>query len=65
MATQRGYYREELERATKNIDMCFVHLVRVLEAYAVPHPEIASQVQVAGDGLDMVRSIIVKIHDSI
>ncbi len=65
MATKRGYYREELERAISNIEMALTHLVRVIEAYQGPHPEIAEQVLSAGEGLEMAGEIIKKVHEQI
>lgn len=65
MATERGYYREEMERSIKNIEMALMHLTRVINKYAEPHPEIASQVQECGEALVLIGEAIQSIHDSI
>lgn len=65
MATKRGYYREELMRATKNLEMALTHLHRVREAYKEAHPEVSLQVSAVGDGLVIAAELLEKIHESI
>ena len=65
MATQRGYYREEMERAANNINMALTHLVRVVEAYAEAHPEVSQAITAAGDGLVVARDVILQVREAI
>lgn len=65
MATQRGYYREELERSVANIEMALTHLTRVIEAYEKAHPEISQKVAECGEGLVVIAEVIGSIHDAI
>lgn len=65
MATQRGYYREELERAIDNVEMALTHLSRVVEAYAKPHPPISRMALEIGNALVTMAELIKKLHDEI
>lgn len=65
MATQRGYYREELERAIANLEMCLTHLDRVIKAYEKDHPDIAALVREVGNGAAALADLIQTIHDQI
>ena len=65
MATQRGYYREELERAIANIEMSLTHLARLIEAYSQPHPEVSEKLLECGNALTMVAEVIQSVHDEI
>lgn len=65
MATKRGYYREELERAVDNLEMALTHLSRVVAAYAAAHPDISAQVKMAGDAIVEIALVLKKIHDTI
>jgi len=65
MATKRGYYREELERAVTNLEMALTHLVRVGLAYSEPHPEITEKVNEICEALASIGEIIQSIHDNI
>lgn len=65
MATQRGYYREELLRAKDALEKALIHLARVRDAYQRAHPEISNYVQQVGDGLVACADLIQSIHDSI
>lgn len=65
MATQRGYYKEELVRSVSNIEMALTHLTRVISAYAEPHPEIAEPIAQIGDLLVMAAETIAKINETI
>ncbi len=65
MATQRGYYREELLRAKDAIEKTLTHLARVRDAYQNAHPEVTDTVQVVGDTLVECAEVIQKLHDSI
>ena len=65
MATQRGYYRAELERSIDNIEMALTHLYRVMEAYQAAHPEISEQVGMMGNALVEIATAIKTLHDSI
>ncbi len=65
MATARGYYREELQRAIDNLEMALTHLARVVDAYKEAHPEISDKVLECGNGLVMIAEIIRSIHESI
>jgi hypothetical protein len=65
MATRRGYYRAELERANNHVEIILMHLARVLEAYGPQHPEIALMAEEIGDALVKVHEAIYKIHEMI
>lgn len=65
MATMRGYYREELERAVNNLEMALTHLARVIEAYKTDHPDISANVQMIGDAVAQLADLIKAIHDEI
>lgn len=65
MATQRGYYKEELKRSVDNIEMALTHLDRVINAYKEAHPEISDLVQACGDALVMVADNLNKINETI
>jgi hypothetical protein len=65
MATKRGYYREELERAVDNLEMCLTHLARVVTAYDKDHPEISVTVKNVGDVIVEAASVLNKVHESI
>ncbi len=65
MATKRGYYREELERAVDNLEMALTHLSRIIDAYKDAHPEIAQTVFMTGEGLVTAAEVLKKIHDQI
>jgi hypothetical protein len=65
MATQRGYYREELERTITNLEMALTHIARVVEAYQEAHPEISDKAAECGNALLMVAEVIQSIHESI
>jgi hypothetical protein len=65
MATKRGYYRSELLRSIKNIEMALTHLLRVVEAYSGPHPEVAIQAGQIGQSLAMIAELIQQLHDDI
>lgn len=65
MATQRGYYREELERSVNNVEMALTHLVRVGAAYSEAHPEVTEKVNEVCEALATIGEIIQSIHDSI
>ncbi len=65
MATRRGYYREELERAVANIEMSLTHLARVIEAYEPQHPEVSANVLEIGNALTTLAELIQAVHDQI
>ena len=65
MATQRGYYREEMERATNNIEMALTHLTRVMDAYRDAHPDISEAIKQCCDAIVMVGETVLSIHDSV
>lgn len=65
MATQRGYYKEELRRSIDNIEMALTHLARVVAAYQEAHPDIAKSVRECGDALVTVGEVITKIEERI
>lgn len=65
MATRRGYYRGELLRAIQNLSMCATHLIRVYEAYAPQHPDIAGYLEKLIDGILEMTDLIKSVHDSI
>ena len=65
MATERGYYKEELDRSIHNLEMALTHLSRVMEAYEKPHPEIATQVTECGEAIVLIAETIGKINESI
>lgn len=65
MATQRGYYKEELDRAIKNLEMSLTHLSRVIEAYSEAHPDIAAKVAECGEGIVTIAEVIASINEVI
>lgn len=65
MATRRGYFLEELQRAKENLEWSLTHLARIVEAYQEPHPEIANQATEIGNAIVMIADAIQKLHDSI
>lgn len=65
MATKRGYYRAELERAIDNIEMALTHLSRVVEAYGKDHKDISDMILSIGNGLVQLAELLKQVHDSI
>lgn len=65
MATKRGYYREEMERAVSNLEMALTHLVRVGGAYSEAHPEVTEKINEVCEALVTIGEIIQSIHDNI
>lgn len=65
MATQRGYYREELLRAINNLDMGQTHLARVVIAYEEAHPEVSIPIAQVFDAITEMRAVITKVYESI
>ncbi len=65
MATERGYYRAEMERAINNIEMALTHIARIVEAYRMAHPDISSQANEIGEALVLIGDAIQALHDSV
>lgn len=65
MATERGYYREEMLRAVNNIEMALTHLTRLVIAYEKDHPDISNQIKQVCEGLVMCGEVVTQIHDQI
>lgn len=65
MATKRGYYREELERAVDNLEMALTHIARVVTAYQEAHPEVSQVAESAGNAIVEVAIVLKKLHESI
>lgn len=65
MATKRGYYKEELNRAVDNLEMALTHLARLVEAYGPYHPEIAEQVRLIGNAIVEIATAIKTVQESI
>ena len=65
MATQRGYYREEMERAIANLEMALTHLSRVVAAYQEAHPEVSDPIKACGDGIVAIAEVIQQIHETV
>lgn len=65
MATMRGYYLEEFDRATNNLEMCLTHLARIVEAYKEAHPEVSNPVKECGDAIVIIAETLIKIKETI
>ena len=65
MATQRGYFKEELDRSVANIEMALTHLSRVIEAYSEAHPDIALKIAECGEGLVTIAEVIHSVNEAI
>lgn len=65
MATKRGYYLQELERAKDNLNLIFTHVYRFEQAYRPAHPELADVALSIIETLSLIDDTLQKLHDSI
>lgn len=65
MATKRGYYLEEIDRAISNLEMALTHIARVVEAYKEAHPDISDAAKSCGDGIVVIGETLQQIHEMI
>lgn len=65
MATQRGYFKEELNRAVNNIEQTLTHVSRLVEPYAEAHPEISAYAAAICDALVEIGENIQQLNERI
>lgn len=64
-ANDRQTYRQELDRASGNIDWALEHLRRMAEAYREHHEEVTQVCELAGAGLFTIQDLIKRLKEMI